>query len=85
MNFAPTGPGTDRQSRRACTAQATAESGEETMAPPKGTMSAAEGGQQMAFRRARSSSGNANAEQARQALAQAFQAADIDRSGMIGV
>jgi len=53
------------------------------MGPPKGSISATEGGQQMAFRRARSSSGNANAEQARQALVQAFQSADIDRSGMI--
>jgi len=38
----------------------------------------------MAFRRARSSSGNANAEQARAALVEAFQSADLDRSGMIG-
>lgn len=39
----------------------------------------------MAFRRARSSSGNASADQAREALATAFQSADIDRSGKIGL
>ena len=47
-------------------------------------MGAEGAGQAMAFRRARSSSGNANAEQARAALVEAFQSADLDRSGMIG-
>ena len=41
-------------------------------------------GQQMAFRRAKSTGGNATAEQARAALVRAFEAADLDRSGMIG-
>ena len=38
----------------------------------------------MAFRRAKSTGGNATAEQARAALVRAFEAADLDRSGMIG-
>ena len=54
------------------------------MAPPKGSVGADGGGQQMAFRRAKSTGGNATAEQARAALVRAFESADLDRSGMIG-
>jgi hypothetical protein len=54
------------------------------MPPPRGSIGADQGGQEMAFRRARSSGGNRSAEQARTALAEAFKSADIDRSGMIG-
>ena len=54
------------------------------MPPPKGSVGADGQGQQMAFRRAKSTGGNATAEQARAALVRAFEAADLDRSGMIG-
>ena len=68
-----------RKEARGAKAHRRQETGQEIMGPPKGSMSAAEGGLQMEIRRARSSSGNANADQARQALVQAFQSADIDR------
>ena len=56
------------------------------MPAPIGSIAAGGAGasQEMAFRRARSVAGNADADQARQALVTAFGTADLDRSGMIG-
>jgi hypothetical protein len=53
------------------------------MPPPKGSIGAHQGGQELAFRRARSSAENCKADQARSALLNAFKSADVDRSGMI--
>lgn len=53
------------------------------MPPPKGSMDAAAAGNAMAFRRRASSSGNNTADQARAALVTAFEAADMDKSGMV--
>jgi phage terminase large subunit-like protein len=56
------------------------------MPPPKGSVGAGEeaSAHQMAFRRAKSTTGNTTADGARDALKRAFEAADLDRSGSIG-